>query len=510
MYLFNQFNQFTLSRIHTSLRALVMLLVLLFVSGDFANAVSAATTHLPDTVARALSQAGISESSIGIFVQTIVANQPILSIGAERSLNPASTMKLVTTFAGLELLGPAFTWNTEVFTDGSIQSETLHGNLYLKGQGDPKLTIEQFWLLLRNLQARGIREIRGDLILDRTAFADERSDSAGFDDQPTRPYNTTPSALMVNFKAVTLQFIPEPLTRSVRIISEPALPAVQISNQIKLIDGACGDWLSRLSVDTPGQADSAQLQFSGVYPLDCGERTRSYSVLGHRQYIGALFTQLWKELGGTFSGQVREATLPNTARAVSTITSPALSEVVRDINKYSNNVMARQLFLSLGLSGSSGSGATAANANLNIRQWLQQRQLPMPELVLENGSGLSRIERISAQHLGQLLLAAYQSSVMPELVASLPVAAVDGTLRKRLKNAGVAGQAHIKTGTLAGVRSIAGYVLDARGNRKVVVFIINHAQAGQAQAAQDALLNWVYSAEDNACCKPVPRRTSKP
>ena len=172
--------------------------------------------------------------------------------------------------------------------------------------------------------------------------------------------------------------------------------------------------------------------------------------------------------------------------------------------------MARQLFLSLGLSGSSGSGATAANANLNIRQWLQQRQLPMPELVLENGSGLSRIERISAQHLGQLLLAAYQSSVMPELVASLPVAAVDGTLRKRLKNAGVAGQAHIKTGTLAGVRSIAGYVLDARGNRKVVVFIINHTQAGQAQAAQDALLNWVYSAESNTCCESTPRRSSKP
>jgi D-alanyl-D-alanine carboxypeptidase/D-alanyl-D-alanine-endopeptidase (penicillin-binding protein 4) len=467
-----------------------------------ATAAAQPANGLPEPVARALAQAGIPESAVGIYVHEIGAVEPLMAVGAERALNPASSMKIVTTYAGLDMLGPAYTWNTEVLTDGTLAQDVLSGNLYLKGAGDPKLTLEQFWLLLRNLRARGLRDIRGDLVLDRRLFADESPDPGRFDDQPTRPYNTAPDALLVNFKAVTLQFIPDAATRTVHIIAEPPLPQVQIVNSLNVIDGSCGDWLGRMKIDAQGNADAARLAFSGSYVLDCGERQRSFSVLGHRQYVGALFTLLWRELGGSFSGQIRDGATPPAARVLSTVKSQSLSEIVRDVNKYSNNVMSRQLFLTLGING--GAPATTAAAATGIKQWLALKGLAVPELVLENGSGLSRIERISARNLGAVLLNAWASPVMPELMASLPVAAVDGTMRRRLKSAEIAGQAHIKTGSLSGVRSIAGYVLDAQGRRSVVVFMVNHANAANAQTAMDALLQWVHGRE--RCCGRQERR----
>ncbi|MDP2240331.1 MAG: D-alanyl-D-alanine carboxypeptidase/D-alanyl-D-alanine-endopeptidase [Burkholderiales bacterium] len=455
-------------------------------------AAQSAATRLPEPVAQALAQAGIPETSAAVYVHEIGATQPIVAHGAERPLNPASTMKLVTTYAALDLLGPAYAWNTEVYATGTLQQGVLTGNLILKGYGDPKLTQENFWLLLKNLRARGVREIRGDLVLDNSYFDAVGYDPARFDDQPTRPYNTGPDALLVNFKAVTLLFVPDHDTRTVKILAEPALPQIALVNNLTLGNGACGDWVAQLKLEAQGNGDAARLAFNGLYSRDCGEKTRSFSVLGHRQYAGALFVQMWKELGGSLSGSVRQGEAPPEARLLTSVKSESLSEIVRDINKFSNNVMSRQLFLTLGAVGAAPP-ATFDKANQGIRLWLAGKGLSFPELVIENGSGLSRIERISAKNLGRLLLTAFSSPVMPELMASLPLAAVDGTMKKRLNGAEIAGQAHIKTGSLTGVRSIAGYVLDNAGRRAIVVFIVNHPNAGKAQPVQDALLKWVYS-----------------
>jgi D-alanyl-D-alanine carboxypeptidase/D-alanyl-D-alanine-endopeptidase (penicillin-binding protein 4) len=457
-----------------------------------APVVATAQSSLPASIAKALAQAQIPESATGFYVHEIGAAEPLVVAGAERALNPASTIKLVTTYAGLELLGPAYTWQTEVYATGALNQDVLNGDLVLKGYGDPKLTLENFWLLLRELRGRGLREIRGDLVLDRSYFAGIEQDPGRFDDQPTRPYNTVPDALLVNYKAIRLEFVPDPEGRSVRIVPEPALPQVQIVNQLVLDAAPCGDWVTRMKIDAQGGATGARFQLAGNYARDCGERMRHFSVLGPQQYVHALFTQLWRELGGVFAGGVRDGAVPAEARRIVTLQSPALSEIVRDINKYSNNVMARHLFLTLG-AVAGGAPATPDKAYRAIRQWLMGKGLNTPELVLENGSGLSRVERISAASMGQLLLAAFRSASMPELMASLPVVAVDGTMRKRLTGAELAGQAHIKTGSLSGVRAIGGYVLDAKGRRMVVVMIVNHANAGNAQPVQDALLRWVYN-----------------
>jgi D-alanyl-D-alanine carboxypeptidase/D-alanyl-D-alanine-endopeptidase (penicillin-binding protein 4) len=459
---------------------------------------------LPAPVSRALAHAEIPESAAAFYVHEVGAGHPLLAAGSEQPMNPASSIKLVTTYAALELLGPAFHWVTDAYAGGALNDGVLEGDLVLKGRGDPKLTLESFWLLLRSLRARGLREIRGDLVLDRTYFAESSHDPSRFDEKPTRPYNTGPDALLVNFKAVRLTFVPDSDARVVRIVAEPALPQVQVVNRLKLVNGPCGDWVNRLTVDAQGGSAATRLTFSGRFAASCGERARNYSVLPHAHYVLGLFRELWRELGGTFRGTVRDGVVGPDARPLAAVESPALAQVVRDMNKFSNNVMARQLYLTLGAEGA-GEPATHEKADRVIREWLAGKGLSFPEMILENGSGLSRVERISASHLGQLLLSSYRSPVMPEFMASLPLAAVDGTMKKRLADAEVAGQAHIKTGSLTGVRSIAGYLLDAQGQRWVVVSIVNHPNAASAQDAQDALLAWLYHRGGAGGCCAAPR-----
>jgi D-alanyl-D-alanine carboxypeptidase/D-alanyl-D-alanine-endopeptidase (penicillin-binding protein 4) len=375
---------------------------------------------------------------------------------------------------------------------GPLQDEALAGDLVFKGYGDPKLTYENLWLLLRALRERGLREIRGDVLLDRSHFETPEHDSGKFDDQPLRPYNVGPDALLLNFKAVTFQFVPEPERGAVRVYGEPRLEPFDIVSVLRLTNGPCGDWRERIAPDFRG-TPAPRAVFTGSYSASCGERSWHVALLSPDDYFAGVFRRLWSELGGTLSGGVKSGALPNDARLLASVESPALAGVVRDMNKFSNNVMARQLYLTLGAEAA-GPPARAGKSRDAVKAWLAQKGINAPELEIENGSGLSRVERISAANLAALLVAGFRSPVMPELLASLPLAAVDGTMRRRLRYEGVAGQAHIKTGTLADARAIAGYVLDRRGRRQAVVMFVNHPNAGAAQAAQDALLAWVYEA----------------
>jgi D-alanyl-D-alanine carboxypeptidase/D-alanyl-D-alanine-endopeptidase (penicillin-binding protein 4) len=453
-----------------------------------------AAADLPKTALDALRKASIPTSAVAAWVQEIGAPAPTVTLNARTPMNPASTMKLVTTLAALELLGPAYRWKTEAYLDG----ETL----VLRGRGDPKLNLESFWLLLRNLRGRGLRDLRGDVVLDRSFFAPAQY--APLDDDIYRTYNVAPDALLVNFKALRFTFVPQ--DTAVRIYVEPSLPGMQVTNGLKLVAGACPDGSRALRelaqaafVSVPPRAS-----FTGSYPASCGERELNLAIHDPQDYFAGIMRALWTELGGTWTGGVRDGVVSPAARLLYVHESEPLPEVVRDINKFSNNVMARQLFLTLGAEGG-GPPARAEEAARVIKQWLEAKKIAAPELVLENGSGLSRIERISAEHMAALLLAAWRSPVMPEFISSLPVVASDGTMKKRLNNQRVAGSAHVKTGLLSEARAIAGYVLDRHGRRHVVVMIVNHARAREADAAQDALLEWVYEGP-TAPTRPITNR----
>jgi D-alanyl-D-alanine carboxypeptidase/D-alanyl-D-alanine-endopeptidase (penicillin-binding protein 4) len=442
---------------------------------------------LPPNVLGALKAAQIPAASVSVVVQPVDAGKPLVAHNAAQAMNPASVMKLVTTYAALDLLGPAWTWKTTAWTEAAAVDGILSGNLYLKGSGDPRFAIEHLASLLRQLQARGIRHIAGDVVLDRSAFDVPAIDPGAFDDKPMRPYNVGPDALLINFRALRFTLLPD--GGRVRLLMETPSEGLRVDNRLRPGEGGCGsNWKDFIDVRLLPENSGNRLEFTGTYSPQCGEKALSLSPLPADAQAGGLFRALWKELGGTLGGQVRGGGVPAGARLAATHESPPLADAVRDINKFSNNVMARQVYLTL---GNDGAPASAERARRRIGDWLNARGLRFAELEIENGSGLSRRERISADSLNRLLLDAWKNPVMPEFVASMPIVGIDGTMKKRLNGSEATGRAHIKTGTLDGVKTAAGYALDAQGRRYAVTFLINHPKAQAGGPAIDALLVWV-------------------
>ena len=458
---------------------------------------AAHTQSLPVEVADVFAKAKVPLENVAVIVKEAGSKDTLLSINADTSMNPASVIKLVTTYAGLELLGPAYTWKTEVFAAGELRGGTLQGDLVLKGTGDPKLTVERFMSMVKQLRDRGLADIQGDLVLDRSYFENVAHDASAFDDEPLRAYNVGPDPLLLSFKTVRFLFASTLDNKSVSVSPDVKPVQLAITNRVKLIDAPCGEWRDRIVLDVQEiKPTRVRVSFTGSFPRSCGERTWNVSMLDHARFVGGVFASIWKNSGGKWDGAVRLVPTPATAKLIATTESAPLSEVVRDINKFSNNVMARQLFLSLSAEawvGNSRQPGTASRSAQIVKEWLARKNIAAPELVLENGSGLSRNERISAATLAQLLDAAWRSRVMPEFISSMSLLGLDGTLRRRSQGENIAGHAHLKTGTLNDARAIAGYVLDQSGRRWIVVMMVNHANAVQTQAAQDALLNWVYA-----------------
>jgi D-alanyl-D-alanine carboxypeptidase/D-alanyl-D-alanine-endopeptidase (penicillin-binding protein 4) len=444
-----------------------------------------AATALPDSVAQALKAANVPVSAVGVSVVPLSGAGLSLAVNEQQPMNPASSMKLVTTLAGLELLGPQYAWRTEALATAPVVNASLEGDLYLRGSGDPQLVIEQFWLLVQRLRGVGIREIRGDLVLDRSAFEAVSHDAAAFDGESLRPYNAGPDALLLNYKSVSFHFVPELDPKQVRVYAVPQLAGMTVPPTVRAAEGPCNDWRARLGGDF---SDPMRPQFRGAFPLSCGDRVWHVSLLNHTQYVDAVFRALWTASGGSWRGRARDGQAPVDARRLAQHESESLAEVIRNINKFSNNVMARQLFLTIG-SEATRQPASAERSQRVVGDWLVGKGLERREFVLENGAGLSRVERLTPAGLSRLLAAAFASPLMPEFVSSLPLVGVDGTMRKRF---GAAGSAHMKTGLLADTRAVAGFVLAASGRRYAVVAFINHANAGATQGALDDLLNWVY------------------
>ena len=448
-----------------------------------------AQAELPASVVDALKKTGIPQTSVAIFVQPVDAATPSISHNADKSMNPASVMKLVTTHAALDLLTPNYRWKTEVYRDGQVENGTLNSNLIIKGYGDPSFKAQEFWRLLMSLQQAGIKQINGDFVIDKSHFAKNVGARRTFDDETWRAYNAEPSAFLVNGRNTSFKFVATDF--GVNVTQEFELPEVQIVNTMKLRNGACGEWRSNFGYTVKSLPNKAIVTFSGTFSPDCGERYLELSVFDDEKYAFYAFKKLWRELGGKFNGTLKVQDTPPSATKILEQVSDPLGYVLRDINKWSNNLMARQLLLTIAAE-KNGVPATEAKGFDAVKTWLNNKSISANELVIENGSGLSRIERISAAHLGQLLVAAYHSPIMPELMASLPILAQDGTVKKRLNDSASAARAHLKTGSLDGVSSVAGYVLDAKNHRHVMVMLVNHAKAAASKSAQDALIEWTY------------------
>ncbi|MGE0799401.1 MAG: D-alanyl-D-alanine carboxypeptidase/D-alanyl-D-alanine-endopeptidase [Lautropia sp.] len=441
-------------------------------------------------IERVVEATGIRADQYGLMIRPLDGGTLAADHQPGKPLNPASTMKLVTTHAALSLLGPEYRWKTAIYTSGRQDGDALDGDLIVKGGGDPKLVIEDITEIMHKLRLAGLRQIRGDLVVDDSLFAAGPERLASFDGDHSQPYNVRPYAALMNFKAT--KFVVDPKSRSVTL--DPPLADVRIDNQVKVLTGRCRPGATGFTIDDELGTESRPLiRVSGTQVKACGEQHFYAAALSHRQFIGGLLKAAWKNAGGVLEGTTRiEPGVASGDPYLEWESPRTLADIVRDVNKYSNNVMARMLLLQLAAQTHAGAPATLDDARAVLHGFYERQGLPLPSLVIENGSGLSRIERISAADLVAILQLADQSPTAALFRDSLPQVGIDGTMRARLRRDPVAGHAQIKTGTLRDVRAIAGYVTAASGARYAVALLINGPYAEGAGKAQDAVLRWVH------------------
>lgn len=449
-----------------------------------------ARAALPDPVAKALAQQGLGQNAAAFWLQAVDSPEPEIAHNGQTRLNPASVMKLVTTAAALDLLGPAHTFQTRVWSDGPLRDGVIEGSLYLQGGGDPGLTQARAWQLLRELRQAGVRGVRGDLVLDGAYYALPAEDPALFDQAPLRPYNAQPAALLVNHNTVALRIRPAG-NDLLATLDPPALPLDMRLEADRA--AACPNGFERPDIRHESGAESGgRLILAGPYPVACGGRIYWVNLLPPEANAALHLAALWQELGGTLQGRTRWGRVPANATLLYSHASLPLALLVRDINKFSNNVMARMLFLNLG-AAQAGEPATLDKARAAVLAWLSARGLAMPGTVFDNGSGLSRQERLSAETLARLLRWAARQPWFFDFAASLPILGVDGTLKTRLADTPLAGRAWLKTGSLNGTRALAGYVRGADGRLKCLVLLINDARVVDAWPVQEAALRWALA-----------------
>ena len=462
---------------------------------------SAAQAQLPQTVSQQLAAGDIGQDTISVLV--LRGDTALVSHFAERPMQPASTIKLLTTLVGLEQLGPAFRGRTELRSAAPVVQETLMGDLVLRGGADADLSGEALTAMLQALRNQGVRKIDGRLVQDRQLFNPARSDIGlpPFDESPDAYYNAIPDALLINKNMLLLDM--RSTGTQVQVAMQPQLDRVTVESGFTLIEADCAKWENGWKQpQVVREADGRiRIRLLGTYPKNCA-RGNSINVLDRQDYVDRLVRQVWKQLGGEVTGPALDGATPPGSRLLAEHVSRSLPEVVRDINKPSDNTLARTVFLSLGsleadpVAGSHPAPAdpaqtTVSRTDLAIRSWLRKQGIGDGGLVLENGSGLSRTEKISARQMAGVLQAGLRSKWAPEFQSSLPIAGVDGTMRRRLKDTPAYERARIKTGGLGNVMAIAGYVPDANGQPCIVVAMINSERAGNGRAALDALIDWV-------------------
>ena len=449
---------------------------------------------LPATFARLLDEHRIPPSAISIEVGAMDDQAVLLRYNAHIPRNPASLIKLPTTLAALELLGPGHQWHTEYLADGEIVDGVLQGDLILRGGGDPFVSVERLLGHILALRQGGLETIAGDLVIDNSGFAPRRHDRGAFDGKSQRVYNVGPDAALLNFSAT--RFVIEPRGGRIRVRAEPPLAGLKIVNRIESHSGRCIDADSGWSYRIERAGGNLTARFHGSYRHRCGSHSIHRSILPNDEYAYRLFTALWRALGGEFDGGYRVRRAPggfDHAQVLLRRPSEPLADVIAGINKFSNNAMSRQLLLTLGahVSGQPGTAEAGASA---IHDWLTANGVSMPDLVIDNGAGLSRKSRASAAGLWALLRHGWASTYRPEFVSSLPLAAIDGTMRKRLTDTPLRARARVKTGLINGVRNMAGYVHARNGRHYAVVMMIDSEQVNfhNGNVLQDAMLRWVY------------------
>ena len=438
---------------------------------------------LPAEIQKLMTALEINRNQLAISVVDLAKAENVLAWQVDKPVSPASSVKIVTTLAALETLGPAFHWKTGFYHDGVIQKGVLKGNLYFVGGGDPRYVAEHLWRDMHTLKAMGIRQITGNIIVDRSLFA--TSPKVNFDGQTHRPYNLGADAALFNFNSAVIRFIPDEKAGVAHVSALPLQTGIQLPKTVPLGSGWCRGWRNQLKVDV---SNPLKPTFKGTFVKGCGERQLTYVFNDRNDYLARSFGAQMKEVGIVWKGKVKDGA--RSAKAVKLFESASddLATTVRLTNKFSNNILARHLFLSLALP-QKAEAITYEDARRVMQQWLIERVgLEAGSITVDNGSGLSKESQVTASAMTRVLAYGNNSPWSHEWIASFPIAGLDGTMKHRPMAGGFA---HMKTGLLNGVKTMAGIVQSEDGTRHAVFASLEGKNVSRGDEILDAILHWI-------------------
>ena len=452
---------------------------------------------LPSAVAGAIKASGLPPRSFGLYAQEVIGERTAFALNEDQPYTMASTTKIVTSLAALDLLGPYYRWRTSAFALGTLTEGKLVGDLLIVGGGNAQLTSADLAKWFKRMHDQGLREIEGDIVLDRYAFQLKAADHKGTPMQSAgEPRHVWPDAMTLDEGQLDVLVQPARGARAAVSLTPP-LSEVKLDNRVTMGGGcnASPSWQN-------GRDGRAVVVVQGSWGAGCGTRTVSFVPPPDSGIAARALPAMWAATGGVLRGKVVSAPVVpgispiplgpdgEPAKPLSFDRSKPLTELVRDINKVSDNVGARNLMLSLS-PGFPGRPATLAGAQKTMGMWLRDQGLADGDIEVENGSGLSHSERAKPRAMVQLLRKAWRAEQAQAFFDSLPIAGVDGTMKGRLIGSKAAGQAYLKTGTLNDTRALAGYVHGVSGKMYAVALMVNSADPAAGRPALDAMVAWL-------------------
>jgi serine-type D-Ala-D-Ala carboxypeptidase/endopeptidase (penicillin-binding protein 4) len=424
----------------------------------------------------ALSQRALRGARVGVLVVRADDGRVVFDQGAKVALKPASNLKVLTSVAALATFGPAHRFVTRVYSDVAPDSNGAVGTLMVRGAGDPSLTSEQWWRLAADLGAAGLRSVRGDVVLDDTAFDDQRWNPQ-WGDRTTRAFHASVSALTANYGAFAVSVRPGSAPgQPARVTIDPPVPYLSLVGQVRTVAPGAA---KALSVDPRPAGQTENVVVGGSVSAGAGAEAIARSVADPTLYAGAVLRMQLQANGIEVKGTTRVAAVPLGAHEVLAFDGKPLAEIVRLLLKYSNNNMTEMLVKAMG-ARDSGIGSWDAGLAV-VRATLTALGVDLDGCKLVDGSGLAAANRVTpASLVSALRIAGSSFAFGPELVAALPIAHRDGTLEHRA--AGATDSVRAKTGLLEGATALSGFARLRDGTEVVFSIIVNDYKSGDAEA----------------------------
>jgi D-alanyl-D-alanine carboxypeptidase/D-alanyl-D-alanine-endopeptidase (penicillin-binding protein 4) len=452
--------------------------------------ISLADGYIPFELENEISTIPLNSNSYSIYIQDMNGyREPIASWNSDKKRVLASVAKLFTTYSGVLALGYDYRWETKFYHTGYIRGGVLRGDLVVKASGDPTLKTEDLDDIIWNIKSLGINNILGNIIIDRTIFQVPNSNSARFDKNIYSPYNAMPDALMFNERKSTICVTPN--GRSIKIQRDIPDWSYKVVNKMRAVNGSCRRGRSWPKVSIKERGSQSIITFSGKLAKKCGPRKICKVITKpYKSFYYALKGKMRKN-GIKFGGTMKLRRVPRNATYIFSHYSPTLESVISNIAKHSNNLMARQLMLTLGLKYFNPPSNTLKGRRAIERTLNRYGIIEPNSTYISNGSGLSRVSKSTARTLSNLLKHAGVNQGYRWL-NTLSVAGIDGTIRNRFKYSSIYGRAWMKTGTIKGVANIAGYVEGVSGEIYVVIVLVNDRYSARyGRKLANRVIEWV-------------------